>query len=37
MITLISLAALALWSSVATIEYIHRDGYGAVSFDKSRA
>jgi hypothetical protein len=30
MITLLSLAALALWASIATIEYVARDGYGRI-------
>jgi hypothetical protein len=36
MITLISLAALTLWASVATIEYVSRDGYAAIAFDPNR-
>lgn len=36
MIVLISLAALTAWASIATVEYIHRDGYAAIPFDPSR-
>jgi hypothetical protein len=36
MIAVVSLAALTLWASIATIEYIHRDGYAALPFDPSR-
>lgn len=36
MIVLISLAALTLWASVATVEYVSRDGYAPLPFDPSR-
>lgn len=36
MIALLSLTSLALWASIATIEYVRRDGYGAIPFDPSR-
>lgn len=33
MILLLSISAIAVWSTIATIELVSRDGYGPIPFD----